>query len=210
LDLKPGRYYLQHTHTHCLVGHEKDAPRCAAVHGPDKIRRTSIGTGSKHYPVLPGLFKGILNKTTFFRTLPGIKVRHKNLYKAPTDTELNVNAQFLYSLGSQTKMPKIEDLQHTDCLVGHEKDAPRCAMHGPDKIPRCATVRTRAVKHSHAQWRPPHVELRDPLAQDCRRTDYNRGSEAAPFSASPRGSGVGERGEKGDDLYGLAQAHFIA
>jgi hypothetical protein len=96
------------------------------------------------------------------------------------------------------------------CLVGHEKDAPRCAVHGPDKIARCAAVRTRAVKHSHAQWRPPHVELCDPLTQDCRRTDYERGSEAAPFSTSPRGSGVGEGGEEGDDLDGLAQAHFIA
>ncbi len=107
-------------------------------------------------------------------------------------------------------MPKIEDQQHTDCLVGHEKDAPRCPVHGPDKIPRCAAVRTRAVKHSHAQWRPPRVELRDPLPQDCGRTDDKRGSEAAPFSPSPRGSGVGERGEKGDHLDGLAQAHFIA
>ncbi len=108
-------------------------------------------------------------------------------------------------------MPKIEDLQHTaHCLVGHEKDAPRCAMHRPDKIPWGATVRTRAVKDGDSQRGPPHVELRDPLPQDCRRTDNNRGSEAAPFSPSPRGSGVGERGEEGDDLDGLAQAHFIA
>jgi hypothetical protein len=108
-------------------------------------------------------------------------------------------------------MPKIEDLQHTaHCLVGHEKDAPRCAVHRPDKIARCAAMRTRAVKHGYAQWRPPHVELRDPLAQHCRRAHDDGRSEAAPFSPSPRGSGVGERGEKGDDLDGLAQAHFIA
>jgi hypothetical protein len=96
------------------------------------------------------------------------------------------------------------------CLVGHEKDAPRCPMHRPDEIPRCATVRPRAVKHCHAQGRPPCVELRDPLAQDGGRADYDGGSEAARFLPRPRGSGVGERGEKGDHLDGLAQAHFIA
>jgi hypothetical protein len=104
--------------------------------------------------------------------------------------------------------PQTRDLQH--CLVGHEKDAPRCPVHRPYKIARCAAVRPRAVKDGDAQRRPPCVELRDPLPQDCGRTDYDGGSQAAPFSPSPRGSGVGERGEKGDDLDGLAQAHFIA
>ncbi len=96
------------------------------------------------------------------------------------------------------------------CLVGHEKDAPRCAVHRPDKIARCAAMRARAVEHSYAQGRPPCVELCDPLPQDCCRTDYDGGSEAAPFSPSPRGSRVGERGEESDHLDGLAQAHFIA
>ena len=84
-------------------------------------------------------------------------------------------------------------------LIGEHKD-PVGAVDVLDEGVLRARVRSRGVEHRHSQGRPPFVQFSNPLVQNCRRTDDDARTQAAPLAPTPDHLAVREGGEEGGNL----------